>query len=82
MAVHVKAYTTEPETIYMEKDEPSIEEAIRTIRLTFNRETQEDKLFVEINGKQSLYDPWHLAFMQWYGAGWCQIHNPVFYFRT
>lgn len=82
MAVHVKAYTTEPETICMEKDEPSIEEAIRTIRLTFNRETQAGRLFVEINGKQSLYDPWHLAFMQWYGAGWCPIHNPVFYFRT
>lgn len=82
MKVHVKVFRTDPDVICLDTNEESVREAIGLIRLTFNRGNGDvGSLFVEIDGKRALYDPWFLTFYKWYGAGWCQIRNPKYYFE-
>ena len=82
MSVHIEAYQTGPDsrTTLLSHDEESIREAIGYIRLTYNRENNPGRMFVDIDGKCAQYDPWFMTFHKWFGSGWCQIHNPLYYF--
>ena len=82
MSAHVKVYTSFPDVICLEKDEPSVLEAIRTVVLTFNRDTGETgRKFVDINGHTALSSCSFRTFYSWTGSCWAQIHNLPYYFN-
>lgn len=78
--VHLKVMSGAAETVVLETDAASIEDAVTLVRKTYNRDTGDGHLLVDIDGNRARYYLWFGSFYEWYGSGWCQVRNLHWFF--